>query len=247
MKNYNFLSNIFSRIIFFLIGFTIPIESFAAETQNNMNILNVINPSSTFVLISLLSFIPFVLVAMTTFIRNVIVLSMMRQALGLQQSPPNIVLILLSFFLVLVVMGSTFEQINIVALQPYISNQIDTKDFVIRAWEPLKIFMVSQTHQSDIKLIYEITKEAFPVEPNKVSAIKLIPAFMLSELKVAFQMGFVILLPFLIIDIIVASILMSLGMIMVPPITISLPIKLLLFLLIDGWSLLFEVLIKSTY
>ena len=144
-------------------------------------------------------------------------------------------------------MGPIFDQINTTALQPYLTGNIQTADFVMKSWEPLKTFMIAQTHQSDIKLIYELSKEAFPKSPSEITATKLIPAFMLSELKVAFQIGFVILLPFLIIDIIVASILMSLGMIMVPPITISLPIKLLLFLIIDGWSLLFEVLIRSTY
>lgn len=219
--------------------------SAALESTKQVDIMNMMNPTSTFISLTILSLIPLILIATTTFVRNVIVLSIMRQALGLQQSPPNIVLILLSFFLVMIVMGPTFEVINHAAFQPYLENKITIQDFFTKAWEPLKAFMITQTHQSDIKLIYELSKTPLPVDSGSISPIKLIPAFMLSELKIAFQIGFVILLPFLVIDIIVASILMSLGMIMVPPITISLPIKLLLFLLIDGWSLLFEVLIRS--
>lgn len=219
--------------------------SAALESTKQVDIMNMMNPTSTFISLTILSLIPLILIATTTFVRNVIVLSIMRQALGLQQSPPNIVLILLSFFLVMIVMGPTFEVINHAAFQPYLDNKITIQDFFTKAWEPLKAFMITQTHQSDIKLIYELSKTPLPVDSGSISPIKLIPAFMLSELKIAFQIGFVILLPFLVIDIIVASILMSLGMIMVPPITISLPIKLLLFLLIDGWSLLFEVLIRS--
>jgi flagellar biosynthetic protein FliP len=233
-------------VLITLFGFLISVDCFAAVESKQADLMNMMNPTSTFISLTLLSLIPLILVATTTFVRNVIVLSIMRQALGLQQTPPNIVLILLSFFLVMIVMGPTFEVINQVAFQPYLENKLTIQDFFTKAWEPLKTFMITQTHQSDIKLIYELSKTPLPVDSGSISPIKLIPAFMLSELKVAFQIGFVILLPFLVIDIIVASILMSL-MIMVPPVTISLPIKLLLFLLIDGWSLLFEVLIRSTY
>lgn len=236
----------FIKALIALSSMSICINCFAAVEQSQQsNIMGMLNPTSTFISLTILSLIPLILVATTTFVRNVIVLSIMRQALGLQQTPPNIVLILLSFFLVMIVMGPTFEVINKVAFQPYLDNKITIQDFFSQAWEPLKKFMITQTHQSDIKLIYELSKAPLPVDSTSIVATKLIPAFMLSELKVAFQIGFVILLPFLVIDIIVASILMSLGMIMVPPVTISLPIKLLLFLLIDGWSLLFEVLIRS--
>lgn len=237
----------FGKVLITLSGFLISVDCLAAVESKQADIMNMMNPTSTFISLTLLSLIPLILVATTTFVRNVIVLSIMRQALGLQQTPPNIVLILLSFFLVMIVMGPTFEVINQVAFQPYLENKLTIQDFFTKAWEPLKTFMITQTHQSDIKLIYELSKTPLPVDSGSISPIKLIPAFMLSELKVAFQIGFVILLPFLVIDIIVASILMSLGMIMVPPVTISLPIKLLLFLLIDGWSLLFEVLIRSTH
>lgn len=236
-----------SKVFIALFCSFLSISCFAEESSKQVDIANMLNPTSTFVSLTLLSFIPLAMIATTTFVRNVIVLSIMRQALGLQQTPPNIVLILLSFFLMMIVMGPSFEVINHTAFQPYIENRISLQDFFSKSWEPLKSFMITQTHQSDIKLIYELSKSPLPNDIAAISPIKLIPAFMLSELKIAFQIGFVILLPFLIIDIIVASILMSLGMIMVPPVTISLPIKLLLFLLIDGWSLLFEVLIKSTH
>ena len=142
-----------SKVLIALLCSFLSISCFAQETSKQVDIANLMNPTSTFVSLTLLSFIPLAMIATTTFIRNVIVLSIMRQALGLQQTPPNIVLILLSFFLMMIVMAPSFEVINNTALQPYLENRISLQDFFMKAWEPLKAFMITQTHQSYINLI----------------------------------------------------------------------------------------------
>lgn len=203
------------------------------------------SPVNLVIILTALSFIPLLLIAMTTFTRNIIVLSMVRHGLGLQQTPPNMVLIILSLFLALVVMTPTLEASYQSGIKPYLAAEISLEEGVQKSWVPMRDFMVKQTHEKDIQLVYELAKKPLPATPTELSALHLTVAFMLSELKIAFQIGFIILLPFLVIDLIVASILMSLGMIMVPPITISLPIKIMLFLLIDGWGLLMQVLVRS--
>lgn len=203
------------------------------------------SPVSIFALLTMLSFVPFLLIALTTFTRNIVVLSLVRQALGLQQTPPNIVLIVLSLFLTLFVMAPTLQKSYDTGIKPFLANKTSVERAAEQAWTPVRDFMVRQTRESDLRLIYELSKSPLPKSQEGLSPVKLIPAFMLSELKIAFQIGFVIFLPFLIIDLIVASILMSLGMIMVPPITISLPLKIMLFLLIDGWGLIAQTLVRS--
>lgn len=203
------------------------------------------SPASMFVLMTVLSFVPFLVIALTTFTRNIVVLSLARQALGLQQTPPNIVLIVLALFLSIFVMTPTLQASYDNGVKPFLANKLSIDRAAEQAWAPVRDFMVRQTHDSDLRLIYELSKSPLPLTPQELSPIKLIPAFMLSELKIAFQIGFVIFLPFLMIDLIVASILMSLGMIMVPPITISLPLKIMLFLLIDGWGLIAQTLVRS--
>lgn len=203
------------------------------------------SPVSVLVMLTALSLVPLFLVAATTFTRNIIVLSLVRQALGLQQTPPNIVLISLAFFLTLFVMGPTLEKSYEQGVQPYLASKMKLQEAMPLAWEPFREFMVRQTREADLVLVYELAKEPLPATAADLSPTRLIPAFMLSELKIAFQIGFVIFLPFVIIDLVVASILMSLGMIMVPPITISLPLKIMLFLLIDGWGLIAQALIRS--
>ncbi len=205
----------------------------------------VTSPVNALVLLTALSLIPLFLVAATTFTRNIIVLSMVRHALGLQQTPPNIVLISLAFFLTLFVMGPVLEQSYIDGIQPYLANQMKIEQALPHAWGPFRDFMIKHTREADLILVYELAKEPLPAAASELTPSRLVPAFMLSELKIAFQIGFVIFLPFVIIDLVVASILMSLGMIMVPPITISLPLKIMLFLLIDGWGLIAQALIKS--
>ncbi|MEK6788419.1 MAG: flagellar type III secretion system pore protein FliP [Pseudomonadota bacterium] len=196
-------------------------------------------------LMTLLSLLPFMVIALTTFTRNIVVFSLLRQALGLQQTPPNIVLIVLSLFLALFVMAPTLQVSYEQGLSPLLKDKLPIERGMQQAWAPLRDFMVRQTHEADLRLMHELSKSPLPPSPQELSPVKLIPAFMLSELKTAFQIGFVIFLPFLMIDLIVASILMSLGMIMVPPVTISLPLKIMLFLLIDGWSLIAQTLVRS--
>lgn len=204
------------------------------------------SPISIFVVLSVLSLIPFLVIMLTTFTRNIVVLSLVRQALGLQQTPPNLVLIVLSLFLTLTVMAPTLEKAYDAGVKPFLDNRLDLQGASRQGWGPIRDFMIRQTEESDLRLIYEMAKAPLPRTQEEVPPVRLIPAFMLSELKVAFQIGFMIFLPFLIIDLIVASILMSLGMIMVPPVTISLPLKIMLFLLIDGWGLIAHTLVHST-
>ncbi len=199
----------------------------------------------TFLVISALSFLPFFLVAITTFTRNIIVLSFLRHALGLQQSPPNIVLISLAMFLTIFTMSPVFEKSYENGVEPYFLEQQDLGQSLDGSWQPIKNFLISQTHESDIKLIYKLAKEEVPNNSSELTPTTLIPAFLLSELKTAFKMGFIIFLPFLLIDLVMAAILMSLGMIMVPPITISLPLKIMLFVVVDGWALIAETLVAS--
>ncbi|MBA4151150.1 MAG: flagellar biosynthetic protein FliP [Acinetobacter sp.] len=213
--------------------------------MTELNAFQMSSPASIFAFLTLLSFIPFIMIALTTFTRNIVVLSLTRHALGLQQTPPNIVLIVLSLFLTLFVMSPTLERAYEQGVKPFLANKIAIEVAAEKAWLPMRDFMVRQTRESDLKLVYELAKSPLPMSVDDLSPVKLIPAFMLSELKIAFQIGFVIFLPFLIIDLIVASILMSLGMIMVPPITISLPLKIMLFLLIDGWGLITQVLVRN--
>ncbi|MDO8330496.1 MAG: flagellar type III secretion system pore protein FliP [Fluviicoccus sp.] len=217
----------------------------AAADWTNLKVDQIGSPVSMFVMLTVLSLIPFLFIAMTTFTRNIVVLSLVRQALGLQQTPPNMVLIVLAFFLTMFVMSPTLEKSYEAGIKPFMGSQMPLDQASHEAWTPMREFMVKQTRESDLALIHELAKAPMPTTIEELSPFRLIPAFMLSELKLAFQIGFVIFLPFLIIDLVVSSILMSLGMIMVPPVTISLPLKIMLFLMIDGWGLIAQVLVRS--
>lgn len=197
------------------------------------------------VALTILSLAPALLIVMTSFTRIIIVLSMLRHAFGMQDTPPNTVLISLALFLTLFTMLPTLNQMDKTALQPYMQGKITTERALERGMHPLREFMIRQTREQDLALMIEISKSKTPTSVEEVSNVHLIPAFMLSELKTAFQIGFVIFLPFLLIDLVVASILMSMGMLMVPPMMISLPVKILMFVLIDGWSLIARSLIGS--
>ncbi len=191
----------------------------------------------TGVMLAGLAVIPTIIVAMTGFTRIVIVLSMVRHAFGMPETPPNAVLVSLALFLTLFGMGTVAGEINQKALQPYLAGQTAFETALEGGTQPLRQFMLAQTRDSDLATIYRIARVPLPDKPEQVETLKLIPAFMINELRTAFTIGFVILLPFLLIDLVVSSILLALGMMMVPPTTISLPIKLLMFVLIDGWSL----------
>ena len=195
--------------------------------------------------LTILSVAPDILLMTTAFTRIIIVLGFVRQAMGTQNSPPNQVLLGLSLFLTFFVMAPTINTINNQALQPYIQEKITQQQAAERSLGVMREFMFSQVQESELQLFVDITKEEQPADKKDVSTMILIPAFMLSELKRAFQMGFMIYVPFLVIDMLVSSVLMSMGMMMLPPIVISLPFKLLLFVLVDGWQLVVGSLMKS--
>lgn len=199
----------------------------------------------TLLTITALTFIPALLLMMTGFTRIVIVLSLLRQALGTQTSPPNQVLVGLSLFLTFFVMGPVFDRIYVDAYQPLADNQITYVQAFERGAVPLRAFMLKQTREADIGLFARLANTPKLESPNDVPLRVLIPAFVTSELKTAFQIGFIIFIPFLIIDMVVASVLMSMGMMMMSPVMVALPFKLMLFVLVDGWHLLMGSLVMS--
>ena len=189
--------------------------------------------------------VPAVVISMTSFVRTVIVLSMVRHAFGMPETPPNPVLVALALFLTAFTMSPALTAINADALQPLLAGRMDVAQALARGVAPLRRFMLAQTRDADLEAIYAISRTPLPRRAADVETLKLAPAFILNELRVSFTIGFVILLPFLLIDLVVASILLSLGMMMVPPATISLPIKILMFVLIDGWGLVLEGVLGS--
>lgn len=197
------------------------------------------------VLLTVLSLVPAILLMTTSFIRIVVVLSFARSALGLPQTPPNQVLLGLALFLTGFIMWPVWQQANADGIQAYLKGDISVETAVERSSQPLREFMFRQTRQSELALFINLAHLQQPNDPSEVPTHVLIPAFMLSELKSAFQMGFMILVPFLVIDLVVASLVMSLGMMMLPPTTISLPFKILLFVLADGWTLVVQSLVQS--
>ncbi|WP_308446451.1 flagellar type III secretion system pore protein FliP [Chitinimonas sp. BJYL2] len=201
----------------------------------------------TLLFLTSLTFLPAVLLMMTAFTRIVIVLSMLRQAIGTMQAPPNQVIVGLSLFLTVFVMSPVLDKIWVEAYQPYSQDQIGFNEAVERASKPLKQFMIKQTRQKDLALFIELSQSAKPQGPDDISLKVLVPAFVTSELKTAFQIAFLVFIPFLIIDMVVASVLMAMGMMMVSPVTISLPFKIILFVLVDGWTLLIGSLVQSFY
>jgi len=199
----------------------------------------------TTVMLTLLAILPAMLISMTSFVRIVISLSMVRHAFGMPETPPNAVLISLALFLTAFSMGPTFSTLNSDAVQPFLNGKIGVEEAMAKGSVPLRTFMLAQTRDSDIAAIYAISHTPVPARPDQVDILKLAPAFIINELRVSFTIGFVILLPFLLIDLVVSAILLALGMMMVPPATISLPIKLLMFVLIDGWSLVIQGVLGS--
>jgi flagellar biosynthetic protein FliP len=193
-----------------------------------------------------LSLLPAFIMMMTSFTRIIIVLSILRQAIGLQQSPSNQILIGVSLFLSMFIMAPVFEQINETALQPYLSEDMTSIEAYEKAKIPMRAFMLSQTRIKDLETFVELgnMQDQFD-EPSEVPMTVLIPAFVTSELKTAFQIGFMLFIPFLILDLVVASILMAMGMMMLSPMIVSLPFKLMLFVLVDGWNLIFGTLANS--
>ncbi len=197
------------------------------------------------ILLTILTLAPAILLMVTSFTRIIIVLSLIRTALGTQQMPPNQVIVGLSLFLTFFIMSPVINRVNTEALKPYYEEQISGETAMTKAAVPVKEFMLKQVREKDLALFIKIAKEPRPAKPEDVSLTTLVPAFVISELKTAFQIGFMIYLPFLILDMVVASVLLSMGMMMLPPIMVSLPFKLLLFVLVDGWHLIVGSLVQS--
>ncbi len=199
----------------------------------------------TALVLTFLAVAPSILISMSSFIRIIIVLAMVRHAFGMPETPPNAVLISLALFLTAFSMAPTLEAVNAQSIRPLMAGTIGVEQAITQGSGPMRDFMLAQTRDADIEAIYAIAKAPLPDRPDQVELLKLTPAFILNELRVAFTIGFVILLPFLLIDLVVSAILLALGMMMVPPATISLPIKILMFVLIDGWSLILQGVLGS--
>jgi len=196
-------------------------------------------------LITVLSLAPSILVMMTSFTRIVVVLSLLRTALGTGTAPPNAVIVALALFLTAFVMGPAFQNAYDTGVRPLLNNEITTEQAFERAAGPFRTFMLKNVREKDLALFLDMSREAKPATPEEVSLRILVPAFMISELRRAFEIGFLLFLPFLIIDLVVASVLMSMGMMMLPPVVVSLPFKLIFFVLVDGWTLVAGSLIQS--
>ncbi len=224
--------------------FLLPMKASAASVNVDVNGKGV-DTLQIIEMLTMLSLLPSILIMTTCFTRIIIVLSFVRNALGLQQTPPNQVLIGIALFLSLFIMSPVINDINTQAYQPYKEEKITQEQFIQKASAPLKEFMLKQTKKDDLNLFINLSNEKDVKSVSDLPITTVIPAFMTSELKRAFTIGFLIFIPFLIIDMIVSSTLMSMGMIMLPPAMISLPFKLLLFVLVDGWGLLFKTLAAS--
>ncbi|MBU5611565.1 flagellar type III secretion system pore protein FliP [Geomonas azotofigens] len=198
-----------------------------------------------FFVMTIISLAPSLLMMTTSFTRIVVVLSFLRSALGTQQAPSNQIVVGLSLFLTFFIMAPVWQQVNTQALQPYKAQTITQEEALKRGVAPLRKFMLSQVREKDLALFINLSKLPRPRNADDIPTMTLIPAYMVSELKTAFQIGFLIFIPFLVLDMVVASVLMSMGMMMLPPVMISLPFKILLFVLVDGWGLVIGSLVKS--
>lgn len=242
---------ILAGILFILM--MIPVSAYAAPVIPNLNIdvstandpQDVSASLQVLALLTVLSLVPSILIMTTSFVRIVVVLSFLRSAMGTQSMPPNQVVLALALFLTFFIMSPYIHQANQQGFQPYLEGQITQEQAVTEVVKPMREFMFRQTRESDLALFVNISQAQRPNSQEEVPTLTLIPAFIISELKTAFQMGFIIYIPFIVIDMIVASTLMSMGMMMLPPITISLPFKILLFVMVDGWHLLIQSLIVS--
>jgi len=244
------------KIIFSLFAFALVFASTSAFAQMTLPSVNlgfkstenpneIVNTVKIILLLTVLTLAPAILIMMTSFTRIIIVLSFLRQAMGTQQMPPNQLLVGLALFLTMFIMAPAFKTINEEAVQPFLKSQISQDEAIDKALSPLRFFMFNQTRDSDLSLFVQMSKMEKPKTRADVPTMVLIPAFILSELKTAFQIGFIIFLPFLVIDMVTASVLMAMGMMMLPPVIISLPFKIMLFVFVDGWTLLVGSLVKS--
>lgn len=198
-----------------------------------------------FLILTIMSVAPSLLIMTTSFTRIVVVLSFLRTAMGTQQAPSNQIILALSLFLTFFIMTPVWQQVNREAYQPYKAGTLSQEQAFDKAVQPVRRFMLSQTREKDLALFVSLSKQARPKNADDIPTVTIIPAFMISELRTAFQIGFLIYIPFIVVDMVVASVLMSMGMMMLPPVMISLPFKILLFVLVDGWGLVIGSLVKS--
>jgi flagellar biosynthetic protein FliP len=224
-------------------GITLP--SLSMSFVNSQKPSDMVSVLRIIMMLTVLTLAPAILIMCTSFTRIVVVLSFLRQALGTQQMPPNQLIVGLSLFLSFFVMAPTFKSISANGIEPFMNEKISQSEAFDRIEGPLREFMFNQTREKDLELFLSLSKEEKPKTRAEVPTYVLIPSFVISELKTAFQIGFMLYLPFLVLDMVVASVLMAMGMMMLPPAVISLPFKLLLFVLVDGWDLVIGSLVKS--
>ncbi len=222
---------------------TLPSVNLGFKTTENPS--EIVSAIKIVMVLTVLTLAPAILIMMTSFTRIIIVFSFLRQALGVNQMPPNQLLVGLSLFLTFFIMGPAFEEMNTKGVQPFLAGKISQEMAVTETLAPLRRFMFTQTRDQDLGLFIKLSKIEKPKTRADVPSLVLIPAFVLSELKTAFQIGFIIFLPFLVIDIVASSVLMAMGMMMLPPVVISMPLKIMIFVLVDGWSLLVGSMVKS--
>lgn len=222
---------------------TLPSVNLGFKTTENPQ--EVVNAIKIVLVMTVLTLAPAILIMMTSFTRLIIVFSFLRQALGVQQMPPNQLLVGLALFLTFFIMGPAFSEMNTNGIQPYVAGKISQEKALEQTLAPLRKFMLTQTRPQDLSLFVKLGKIETPKTLADVPTMVLVPAFVVSELKTAFQIGFIIFLPFLVIDMVAASVLMAMGMMMLPPVVISLPLKVMLFVLVDGWSLIIGSMVSS--
>lgn len=222
---------------------TLPSVNLGFKQANDPG--EVVNTIKIILVLTVLTLAPAILIMMTSFTRLIIVFSFLRQAMGVQQLPPNQLLVGLSLFLTFFIMGPAFTEMNTKGIQPYLKNEISQEVALEETLAPLRKFMFAQTRPADLSLFVKMSKMQAPKNLSEVPTMVLVPAFIISEMKTAFQIGFIIFLPFLVIDMLAASALMAMGMMMLPPVVISMPLKIMLFLLVDGWTLLVGSMVNS--
>jgi len=246
MKKFSWLAAIiilFFTFEIFAQGVTLPTFQLGFKTADRPD--DVVNTIKVILILTVLTLAPAIIIMMTSFTRLIVVFSFLRNALGTQQMPPNQLLVGLALFLTFFIMSPAFNDINTKALQPYLNNKMTQAQAFDEAMAPLRKFMFHQTRDEDLSLFVNLAKIDKPKIRAEVPSMVLIPAFVISELKTAFQIGFIIFLPFLVIDMVVASVLMAMGMMMLPPVVVSMPFKIMLFVLVDGWGLIVGSLVKS--
>ncbi|MCB0377409.1 MAG: flagellar type III secretion system pore protein FliP [Bdellovibrionales bacterium] len=244
MKRYGFILIILAFLPWEAMAqVSVPQVSLGLKQTNNPQ--EVVDSIKIILMLTVLTLAPAILILMTCFTRIIVIFSFLRQALGTQQMPPNQLLVGLSLFLTFFIMKPAFTEINNEALRPYLSGALEQEKAFETALVPLRRFMFKQTRSEDLSLFLKLAREDGAKTRADVGTMVLIPAFVISELKTAFQIGFIIYLPFLIIDMVIASVLMAMGMMMLPPVVISLPFKIMLFVVVDGWSLIVGSMVKS--